>query len=262
MILIDSAEPNSIVRLIRQAEQCTVSPLNKMLMADYFFGSYEGRRIQFCRVQTGELAGNIDSQEDELKRYYDSADDNNLIIEGLISPVSLYMKHGSAKVSSYSQNITTRELGASVYCYPIDTDGYIGHGHSFTATRMTELYAWIYRLSKVGVNTYYTNNYEETARFLTTVFRSEQKPPESHTTFNRVYRPHIQVKEADSFMKAILYLSSAYKLNIGEMKAGALADKFVNILDLAMASVEEVASCEKIGQKKAREILKVLGRDV
>jgi hypothetical protein len=262
VILVDTAEPANIVKLLRQAVPVTVSPLNQNKIADYFFGNYEGKRLQFGRVQAGELIGDIDSMEDELRRYYNSTDETNQIIEGLISPVRLYMKEGSAPVSDHSYLVNTRDLGAKIFCYPVMPSGFIEHGHSFTTTQMAELYAWIYRLDQVGVSTYYTNNWEETARFLVTVFRNEQKPPEEHTTFKRVYRPRVQIKEADSFLKSLLFLSSAYKLGIGDVKAQALADKFVNILDLAMASIEEVASCEKIGNKKAKEILKALGREI
>ena len=122
MILADTSEPNTIVKLLQQSIPTTVSPLNQHSIADYFFGNYEGKTKQFNRVQAGELVGNVDSMEDELKRYYDSADETNQIIEGLISPVKLYMKEGSAKVSNHS-NIrfaSTRDLGAKIFTYPVD----------------------------------------------------------------------------------------------------------------------------------------------
>lgn len=259
MILVDTAEPESIVNLLRQSAPVAVSPLNQMKMADYFFVNYEGKRKQFGRVQTGELIGNVDSMEDELRRYYNNADESNQIIEGLISPVQLYMKEGRAAVSDHSlPTLSTRDLGASVYCYPVQASGFIEHGHSFKTIRMLELYAWIYRLSQLGVYTYYTNNWEETARFLLAVYHNEQKAPESHNTFKRVFRPRITITEADAFTKALLFISSAYKLGVGDVKVKALTDKFANILDLATASVEDVSSCEGIGSKMAVKILQAL----
>ncbi len=290
MILADTAEPETIIRLLRQAVPVTVSPLNLNKIADYFFGNYEGKKFQFGRVQAGELVGDIDSMEDELRRYYNSADETFQIIEGLLSPVKLFMKSGSAEVSNHSQQgrrgeglrsiggvglsssskegsssaslvVSTRDLSAKMFCYQVEPSGFIKHGRSFNTVRMAELYAWIHRLNQVGVSTYYTNNWEETARLLITIFRNEQKAPEDHTTFKRVYRPRITIKEADPFMKSLLFLSSAYQLGIGEVKAKALCDRFANLFDLATSPVEEIAECEKIGSKMAENILRALGRE-
>lgn len=287
MILADTSEPDSIVSLIRQGVPVTVSPLNQNKIADYFFGTYEGRRVQFNRVQAGELVGDVDSMEDELRRYYDSADESNQIIEGLLSPVKLYMKGAAAEVHDHSRDgrsgggtgsrpsvgsLSTRDLGGRVFTYPIQPSGFIDRGHSFTTVRMSELYAWIYRLGQLGVHTYYTNNWEETARFLMTVYRNEQKPPDSHTTFKRIYRPKVYIKtEKDmtpnelvehKFIKSLLFLSSAYQLGIGEVKARAIASSFCNILDLATASLGELAAVEGIGTRQAGKILESLGRDI
>lgn len=261
MLMADVSEPDSIINLIQQASiPSTKAPLNQNSIADYFFGTHEGKRVQFGRVQAGELIGNIDSMEDELKRYYNSADETNQIIEGLISPTRLYMKKASSPVTEHIPQYGTRDLGAKLFCYKVEPSGFIGSGHSFTTARASELYAWIYRLSKVGVITYFTNNWEETARFLITAYKNEQKPPEEHTTFRRIYRPRIQIKDADDFTKALLFLSRAYNWQVGEVKARALADKFVNILDLVTADVGELTAVEGIGQKMAERILSTLGR--
>lgn len=275
MILSDVAEPDKLVNLIQQAiPSSTKAPLNQSKIADYFFGNYEGKRIQFGRVQAGELIGDIDSMEDELRRYYDSADETSQIIEGLLSPVRLYMKEGSAKVSDHStlRYISTRDLGAKVFAYPVQPGGFIEHGHSFTTVRMSELYAWIYRLDKFGVSTFFTNNWEETARFLIAAYRNEQKPPEEHSTFRRIYRPRVHIKhdkdmspeelEEHNFIKALVFLSSAYGLGIGEVRAKAIADKFCNIFHLATSSVDEITQVEGIGKRMAEKILSSLGRDI
>ena len=274
MILIDVSEPDTIVSLIRQGVTVTVSPLNQGKIADYFFGTYEGRRVQFNRVQAGELIGDIDSMEDELRRYYNSADESNMIIEGLISPIKLYMKEGVAKVHDHTSQkvLSTRDLGAKLFTYAVKPSGYIEHGHSFSTARMSELYAWIYRLGQLGVHTYFTNNWEETARFLMTAYRNEQKPPESHTTFQRIYRPKVHIKtekdmttaelEEHQFVKSLLFLSSAYQLGIGEVKARAIADRFCNLLDLATASEGELAGVTGVGVRMAKKILSSLGRDI
>ena len=283
MILADTSEPDSIVRLLQQAiPESTKSPLNQNGVADYFFGNYEGKRIQFNRVQAGELVGDIDSMEDELKRYNDNADETNQIIEGLLSPVRLYMKASSARITNIGEGMrsggayrtapSSRDLGAKIFAYSVQPSGFIEHGHSFSTTRMSELYAWIYRLSQLGVYTYYTNNWEETARFLITVYRNEQKPPDEHTTFKRIYRPRIYIRSEKDMSKeelveyrltkSLLFLSAAYKLGIGEVRAKALASRFCNILDIALAPISELAATEGVGKTMAEKLQRSLGRDI
>ena len=274
MMLADTSEPDSIVKLLQQAIPVARHPLNQQQRADYYFADFNGKMKQFGRVQASELVGDIDSMEDELKRYYDNADETNQIIEGLLSPVRLYMKPGSAKISNHSaaRAISSRDLGAKIFAYPVKPSGFIEHGHSFTTARMSELYAWIYRLSQYGVNTYYTNNWEETARFLITVYRNEQKSPEEHSTFRRIYRPKVYIKhEANmseeeltqyQLTKSLLFLSSAYKLGIGEVRAKALAEKFCNLLDIALAPTDEVSATVGIGREVARKLQSALGRSI
>jgi ERCC4-type nuclease len=105
-----------------------------------------------------------------------------------------------------------------------------------------------------GIPTYWTINYVETARLLITLHNNEQKAPEEHKTLKRVIVPRLQLREAEPFMKALIFLGHAYKLDIGEKKAAALAEKFVNIGDLAMASIEDIC-CEGIGKQTASKIL-------
>lgn len=295
MILVDVSEPESIVTLLQQAVPVTRAPLNQNKIADYCFGNYEGKTRQFGRVQAGELVGNIDSMEDELRRYYDQADETNQIIEGLLSPVRLYMPKASADISAHGEGmrcggatvrgggatakssgatavVSSRDLGARVFAYPVQPSGFIEHGHSFTTVRMSELYAWIYRLSQLGVNTYYTNNWEETARFLIAVYRNEQKPPEEHQTFKRIYRPRVYIKHEKNMTdtelaeyrltKALLLLSSAYSLGIGEARARELAGRYCTLLDISLASVSDITETKGIGRAQAEKLLRALGRDI
>jgi NAD-dependent DNA ligase len=60
------------------------------------------------------------------------------------------------------------------------------------------------------------------------------------------------------FVKALMFIGHAYKLEIGEKKARALAEKFVNLNDLAMASVNDVAEVEGYGKNSARKLLNAL----
>lgn len=262
MILVDRSEPDNIVKLLQQTCPITVTNLNQAKMSDYWFANHEGLRLQFSRKQAGELVGNIDEAEAQLRDYYNNADKNYQIVEGIISPDRLKIKGAAIPVDAHRPAISTRDLGTKLICYKVEPGGYIEKGHSFSAVNDSLLAAWTHRLAEAGITTYYTINWIHTARLLSAIYRNEQKPPENHSTLQRVIRPRIHIKEADPFMKSLLFLSSAYQLGIGEVKAKALADKFCNILDLATAGVSELVEVEGIGTKMAEKILAALGREI
>jgi len=262
-ILVDSNEPDNIVRLLKQSVPVTVTNLNLLHMSDYYFSNYEGKTLQFSRKQAGELAGNVDEAEDQLSDYYHNADENYQIVEGITSPDKLKIKGVAVPIDSHDQpGISTRDLGSRLFCYKVEPGGFIEKGHSFSAINDSLLYAWTHRLAKAGIITYYTTNWIGTARMLSALYRNEQKPPEEHSTLRRVVRPRIHIKKAEPFLKSLLFLSNAYKLGIGEKKSAALAEHFCNILDLATADLNEVAAVEGIGKKIAEKILTAFGREV
>ena len=261
MLLIDSNEPSNIVKLLQQSCPVTVANLNVAKMSDYWFANYEGKRLQFSRKQAGELVGNVDEAERQLASYYANADKNYQIVEGIISPDSLKIKKSAVPLDARGGSTSTRDLGAKLYCYKVEPGGYIEKGHSFSAVNDSLIAAWMHRLAKAGIPTYRTINWVETARLLSAIYRNEQKPPENHSTLQRVIRPRILIKQAEPFVKSLLFLSNAYQLGIGEVKAKALADRFCNIFDLTTASIDDIAKTQGIGRKKAEQIIVALGRE-
>lgn len=262
MLLVDRSEPDNIVKLLQQSCPVAVANLNIANISDYFFGNYEGKRLQFSRKQAGELVGDIDEAEKQLADYYYNADENYQIVEGIISPDSLKIKGAAIPVDEHGLTGSTRSLGTKLYCYKIEPGGYIEKGHGFSAANDSLIAAWIHRLAKAGIITYRTTNWIETARLLSAIYKNEQKPSEEHSTLQRVIRPRILIKQAEPFVKSLLFLSNAYQLGIGEVKANALAERFCNILDLVTASTDDIAETQGIGRKKAEQILTALGREV
>ena len=262
MLLVDRSEPDNIVKLLQQSCPVTVADLNIANMSDYFFGNYEGKRLQFSRKQAGELVGSIDEAEKQLAEYYYNADENYQIVEGIISPDKLKIKGAAIPVDGHGFSTSTRDLGAKLYCYKVEPGGYMEKGHSFSAVNDSLIAAWIHRLAKAGIVTYRTINWIETARLLSAIYRNEQKLPEEHSTLQRVIRPRVLIKQAEPFVKSLLFLSNAYQLGIGEVKAKALADRFCNIFDLITANIDDIADTQGIGRKKAEQILVALGREV
>jgi len=258
-LLADLNEPDNAIRLMRQSIDVAVAPLNLMHRSDYFFGNYEGKMFQFSRKQAGELVGNMDEAEAQLADYYPNADVNYQIVEGWISPLPI---RGISIVDHTPAQHSIRELGQKVYCYQIQPNGNIERGHSFSAVNISMLYAWIHRLDRVGITTYWTINWVETARLLVVLYKNEQKPPEEHHTLTRIIKPRLTIKKAEPLVKALLYLSDAYEIGIGEVKAKAIADRFCNLIDIATADVAELKQIEGIGDVLAKRLLKSLGRSI
>ena len=271
MLLIDSNEPANLIKLLQQSCPVTVADLNIANMSDYFFGNYEGKRLQFSRKQAGELVGNIDAAEKQLAEYYHNADRNYQIVEGIISPDRLKMKGASVEIDAHGSSVSTRDLGAKLYCYKVEPGGFIISGHSFSAVNDSLLAAWTHRLAESGIVTYYTINWVHTARLLSAIYKNEQKPPEEHSTLQRVIKPQIHIRtekdmtEAEKqefrLTKSLMFLSNVYQWGVGEKKARSLAKRFCNILDIATTTITDLIATEGIGTKMAEKILSSLGRD-
>lgn len=269
MILVDHSEPEELVALLRQSAPVSIMALNQTQRSDYYFGGEDNRTRQFGRVQAGELLANIDSMEDELRRYYNNADENYQIIEGLITSVPL-----TRKSKSYSGISIRRQASpTSLFSYKVADNGFIYDEHDWNVSSAM-LYSWIFRLSQAGIISYYTENYVATARLLAAIYKNCQKPPEEHTTLNRYYIPQmdtgeydkegkkIPIRQQNPFIKALMALSLAYQLGIGEDRATRLANRYGSILDIAMAEPDEICQVEGIGRKTAEKLLTSIGREL
>lgn len=267
MILVDTAEPSDIIRLLEQTVPVTVMPLNQSSRADYYFGGDDGKTIQFNRVQGGELLSNIDSMEDELRRYYNSADDNNMIIEGLITDVPVTRKDKSSEAVSVRFKQRPRQL----FSYRIAANGYLFGEHAYEESA-DKFFAWLYRLKEAGVYTFQTWNYVGTAKLLSAVYHNCQKPLDEHNTLNRYYIPRITLGEKDEkgkrvtvraqnpFIRGLMALSIIYRIDVGEKKATALHKAgYKSLYDLAFASVAELTRVEGIGKVTAEKLLAAIG---
>jgi len=267
MILVDVAEPDDIVRLLKQAADVSVIPLNQSSRADYYFGGDGEQTIQFNRVQAGELLGNIDSMEDELRRYYNSADVNNMIIEGVITDAPLTRKDKSLE----SVSVRMKSRPSTLFSYRVAANGYLHSEHAYNES--AELYyAWLYRLKEAGVATFMTHNYIGTAKLIASVYHNTQRDPDSHNTLNRYYIPRISIGEKDElgkrisireqnpFIRGLMALSIIYRIDVGEVRATALAHAgYKTLYDLSFASVAELTRVEGIGKRVAEKLLQALG---
>jgi len=267
MILVDTAEPEDIIQLLKQSVDVTVMSLNQSNRADYYFGGDDNRTIQFNRVQGGELLSNIDSMEDELRRYYSSADDNNMIIEGIITDTPLTKKDKS--MASISVRMKSRP--STLFTYRVTPSGYLFGEHAYDVGA-DKFFAWLYRLKECGVSTFQTWNYVGTAKLLAAVYHNCQKPVDEHGTLNRYYIPRITLGEKDEkgkritireqnpFIRGLMALSTIYRIDIGEKKATALYKAgYKSLYDLAFSSIQELTRVEGVGKATAEKLLKAIG---
>jgi len=272
------------VELLSKSVPVTVLNLNQTDRSDYYYGGEDGKSRQFSRKQAGELLSSIDEAEKQLRDYYENADENYQIIEGIISPVPLSALSIKQHYAVKSGKLTATELQSAsrlstrnpvhiggtneLYAYRVDTDTdrkgnplYRLSGTAF-AVSSAMLFSWLRSLDRVGVTTHFTINEVDTARLLVAFYKNDQKQPEEHTVLNRYIRPRVAMHEQSPFVKALLGLSWAYSLGIGEEKAKSLATHYKTIYDLNFAEVGELCKCEGIGKVIAERLLTSLGREL
>jgi len=239
-------------------------PLNRTHRSDYYFGGEDGKTRQFSRKQAGELLGNIDEAEDQLRDYYNNADENYQIVEGIISPVAITKRDRSLESISIRKGFSPTNL----YTYKITEAGHLYDEHTWN-TSSSMLDAWEYRLEQAGIYTYYRVNWVATAKLLAAIYKNCQKPPKEHTTLQRIINPKIVIHTPQNmtleelkrynYIKTLMGLAGA---ELGETKATALVDYFNDPISLFMASIEEIAELEGFGKKTAQKILVAIGREL
>lgn len=228
-------------------------PLNQTHRSDYYFGGEDGKTRQLSRKQAGELLGNIDEAEDQLRDYYTNADENYQIVEGLVSAVPLTKRNRSLEAIS----IRRQAHPTTLFSYKVAENGYIHSEHPWKVSAAM-LYAWLFRLDQAGITTYYTENYVSTAKLLVAIYQNCQKPPEEHTTLQRYIKPRIVTKQRNPHVLTLMGIAGA---KLGETRAEALIDYFGTPFSVFMATVKELCEVEGIGKKVAETLLKAIGRE-
>jgi hypothetical protein len=255
MLSIDSSEPEDIEKLLSQAVEVCRMPLNQQGMSDYYFVGADNKSRQFSRKQAGELLGNIDEAERQIRNYYDSADENFQIVEGVISPVPLLKRAKSFEVVSTRIGKNPRVM----FTYKVAPSGYLFGERQWDCSNAL-LYSWLFQLAQAGVQTFFTINSIETAQLLASIYRNCQKT--EHTTLHRYIRPRVTITPFNPLALSLMSISYAYRVGIGEEKALALTDRFESLLSIAMASPSELTQVPGIGNKLAKSLLGAIGRNL
>jgi hypothetical protein len=259
MILVDISEPDDVVKLLSQTVPVSKQNLNQLDMSDYFFWSSTGERHQFSRKQAGELLGSLDTAEKQIQEYYNNAEHNYQIVEGIISPCPL---KGKSRIQGHDIRGLSKRGTAMMYSTKVEPSGYMHDSVAWQGVTPSMYWSWLNRLSMAGVQTYFPITWSETAKLLAAIWKNEQKSEDEHYTLQRIIVPKIHIKEKDSFVKSLVYLSNIYRWGIGETKALEISKKFHSLLDIVMADREELCQCKGVSREMAEHIQMCLGKEI
>jgi len=241
-----------VVSLLRQSVEVSLEPLNQQNLSDYFFWDIEGQSEQYSRKQAGELLANMDEAERQLREYYESADRSYQIVEGIISPIRLPLKR--------KKEVSVRfhsELSNVLYTYHVASNGYI-YGERIYRTSYAKYQSWIYALDRAGITTFFTMNHVQTARLLVAHYQNAQKI--EHNTLQRVIKPKVLLKSHDPLVKAIVHLSAAWGLRLGEIKAQSIKDAgYTSLKEIAGLNAKDLYQVDGIGRVLAKRLIDSLG---
>ncbi len=232
-MLADIFEPCSeIVPLLQQSIPVEVANLNLGGYADYFWTAIDKHTVQMERKQGGEALASLSKVEDQLRRQYDKADENHLVVENFIVP--------SRKGCS-----TLRNKGKLFYI-----DRVYEH-----VTYMGWL-KWCYSLDKAGITVHTTPDLNGTASLLVALYTNAQNP--DHPTLNRYIKQKIYIEEQNPHVLSLMGLRG---VNLGEVRARALIERYETLWGVLIRTPEELMEVEGIGRKLAHDILKSAGRN-
>ena len=207
-----------------------VSSLNAQGYADYLWTDIDGKQVQVERKQWGEVIGDLESVENQLRNHLTSRPECKLLflLEGMVIGTST----GTATVRSTNKNnifVIGRE----------------------TTIRLTQLYSWLYQISNF-IAIYQTSTYYETCLALTSFYKGDQKT--EHTTFTRHFKP-INYHYDPRVVQLMGLLPG-----IGEVKAEALINKFITVWNVVSAMPKELEQVDGIGKTLSVKILRQIGR--
>lgn len=238
MLLMDIYEPDQMKVLLGQVVEVDQVPLNTSGMADYMWQAVDGHWCQVERKQWGEVLGDLDGVEEQLRRELKNADELGLLIEGVAEPtpygIDVYKKAEDKPyyrmMHSYGNSLRPRS-------------GFYG-----------QVQAWLWSLDKAGVSVYQTSNLQATATTLIAHFKQGLK--EEHTVLNRYVKSRVVLKDLNPNVHMFMAIPG-----VGEDRAKKLADWFGNLWALSNAEVADICRVDGIGPQLAAKILRSLGRE-
>ena len=232
-LYIDSHEPDLAIPLMGTTVPTERTSLNEHGWADYKWDNYNNSPIHVERKTWSELLGAIDKVEDQLRRHMTN--------------------QPKAKLIFLLEGISWPDPGGTMILRKTDKNSNLWVNHRTSPMRLPQVYSWIYQISKY-IEVIQTSSYPATCMALVSMYKGDQKPEESHTTFSRYY------KEATFNPNPQVAMLMGMSTGIGETRAKALIKEFHTIWNVFSATPTELSAVNGIGTKTATQILQRIGR--
>ncbi len=234
-LYVDSNEPDSIERALRQSNRCERVPLNAHGMADYVWLKKDGQECNVERKTWHELVSDINNVERQLFKYLGRADSVTvLLMEGLAVP--------------FPEGTRTYKL--------------TGHGPKVYAleqvarrNRLQLYYAWLHQVGQY-LEVQAAADQNGTAYAIGAFFSSDQKLEEDHRTFKR----HLKRVSWSPNPQVGLLMNMSSKLGMGEKTATNLINTYGTLWNVLNARPKDLALVPGVGLATASKLLRAIGR--
>jgi ERCC4-type nuclease len=246
---VDNHEPLDIEQLIQQSVDAIRGPLNDAGYADYLWTMWNGVTEQVERKQVGEILGNMNRVEEQLRSEHQAHPDAVLwlLVEGILEPGFVNGKEGVWSMQKKLSRSNKQGRSPEEHLVPVH----------FYRTRILKYEGWLTSLERVGLRVRRTNDYINTAMVLVQMEKSAQRP---HSVLQRHNKLQIKFHPDPQVMT----LLGAYKSNIGPSLAERLVGKagtFPTVRELMNASPELIAELVPgMGVVSAQKMLDSFGR--
>jgi len=233
MIYLDIYESDNLASYLSRQLEVVRRPLNSMGLADIWWVDIYADTHQIEHKSVNEILDNQDAIEEQLSRQYPNAKHNYLLVRDLAVP----NKRGGTSVYTHTKGFKTRwRTPSSYYKYS----------------------AWLEAIRATGIDVIEVPDLEAGAMRVISLFNVTMHP--EHKTLRRHIKPKICIPNKNPHVIALMCLSSAYGLGIGEDKAKRLIDKFGTLYKTIKATKEELCQIEGIGKLIAQKLF-TLPRD-
>ena len=223
MMYLDVFESDKFQQLLEQDVPVTRMTLNDNNMADIWWAASDGQTYQWENKAVSEIMGDIDHVEAQLQKQYPNADHCGLIVRDVAVPAQ-------ARTLAMVHVRTKKDWFVSKHTYNVPYSRYR---------------SWLVGVDGAGVKVVEVANIVATARHLIAEYKYSNQP--EHDTLKKHHRSRIIIPERNPHVLALMGLSFAYGLGIGETKARALVDRFGTMAAVLKAPDKELLEIPGVG---------------
>ena len=224
MIFLDVFESDKLEQLLAQDVEVTRMTLNDNNMADIWWAASGGQTYQGENKAVSEIMGDMDHVEAQLQKQYYQADHCGLVIRDVALPAQ-------ASVVSMVHIRTKKDWFVPKHTYNIPYSRYR---------------SWLVGIDGAGVKVVEVANVVAVARHIIAEYNFSNSA--ENLSLKRHHRTKIVIPDRNPHIVALMGLSIAYSLNIGETKARALVDRFGTMAQVLKADPKELMEIPGVGK--------------